>query len=295
MAPVDDDPRTTPADPGTGSSPAPAEPLRPGSYVALAAGGLLVSIGLLLFMVFQADRIVASGLDHRVFYVLLVPLGLAAGAFAFGAMRSTAAFSGKVGAHEVRVTGPAVFAALVVVGGFFLVPAGGGASTVVVRVHGDEDGDPGVAGASVVVDAGQSRLTGVTDASGQAVFAGLGREAVAAGLVVAVTADGYEAVRRTLDGPPAGGVVDIALTARPLVITGTVLDRATRRPLEGVVLDFGSGIATDTTDARGNFRVELPRATGSRVMVLGERDGRVGVDTEVPVESAAPVTLLFGE
>ena len=264
------------------------QPMKPGTYAWLAGGGLLVSIGLLLFLVFQADLIVASGLDHRVFYVLLVPLGLAAGAFAYGAMASTGGFSGNVGPGEVKLTGPAVFAGLVVVGGFFLVPEGG-AVTLVVRVL--AGGASGVPGAEVVVDAGQARSTATTDAGGQVVFAGLGREAVASGLSVAVTASGYEPARFA-EVLPVNGVVEVTMTALPLVVTGTVLERESRRPVADVILDFGSGEATDTTDAMGNFRVELER-TGGEVTVLGLRGDTVGLNAFLSRDIGQPQTLYW--
>jgi len=265
------------------------QPMKPATYAWLAGGGLLVSIGLLLFLVFQADVIVASGLDHRVFYVLLVPLGLAAGAFAYGAMASTGGFSGNVGPGEVKLTGPAVFAGLVVVGGFFLVPEGG-VVTLVVRVL--ADGASGVPAAEVVLDAGQARSTASTDAGGQVVFAGLGREAVASGLTVTVTAEGYEPTRLSVASVPVTGVIEVSLTEVPHVVTGTVIERESRRPATGVILDFGSGEATDTTDAMGNFRVELERSEED-VVVLGMRGDTVGVDSFINRDADQPQTLFW--
>lgn len=265
------------------------QPMKPATYAWLAGGGLLVSIGLLLFLVFEADLIVASGLDHRVFYVLLVPLGLAAGAFAYGAMASTGGFSGNVGPGEVKLTGPAVFAALVVVGGFFLVPEGG-VVTLVVRVL--ADGASGVPGAEVVLDAGQARSTASTDAGGQVVFAGLGREAVASGLTVAVTAEGYEPARLSVGSVPATGVIEVSLTELPLLVTGTVRERESQRPASGVILDFGSGEATDTTDAMGNFRVELERRGGD-VVVVGIRNDTVGLNSFFTRDAGQPKELLW--
>jgi len=269
------------------------QPMAPTTYAWIAGGGLLVSIGLLLFLVFQADRVVAAGLDHRVFYVLLIPLGLAAGSFAYGAMASTGGFRGPLGRGEVKLTGPAVFAALVVAGGFYLVPDGGSV-TLVVRVYSGDQAGPAIAGAEVVLDAGQARSTGRTDASGQVVFAGVGRAASASGLTVAVTADGYESARRSLESVPANGVVEIGLTEVPVLLSGTVLERVSGQPAVGVVLNFASGAATDTTDSMGNFQVEIARTSGERVSVIGVRRDTLGLNTEVPLGSPEPMLLEFG-
>jgi hypothetical protein len=269
------------------------QPMKPSTYAWLAGGGLLVSIGLLLFLVFQADRVVAAGLDHRVFYVLLIPLGLAAGAFAYGAMISTGTFSGRVGPGEVKLTGPVVFAALVVAGGFFMVP-NGGSVTLVVRVYSGDAAGAAIVGAEVVLDAGQARSTARTDGGGQAVFAGVGRSESASGVTVAVTADGYESVRRSLDAIPVSGVVEVGLTALPATLIGTIQERGSAEPAVGVILNFASGAAVDTTDEMGNFRVELDRRPSGRVSVIGVRGDTVGLDTEVPLGSPDPIALLFG-
>lgn len=276
-----------------GSGEPPTQPLDPKVYLAVTGVGLLVAVGLLLFLVHGADRIVSAGLDHRVFYVLLVPLGMAAAAFAFGAMKSTATWRGGP-PRDVTLTGPAVFAALVVVGGFFLVPESGLRSLAVRVDRADAGGGGPVAGARVQLDWGPQRLTQITDGSGQASFLGL--PPGAAGVVVAAEADGFAPARLALDPVPADGVVRLALEARTtlLDVRGTVLDRATRDPVAGVVLSFGSGAAVDTTDALGNFRVSLPAGGSGRVVVVGTREGSVGLNTEVPLGGEDPVTLLFG-
>lgn len=269
------------------------QPLSPRGYLAVSAAGLLLAIGLLLFLVFGADRILAAGLDHRVFYVLLVPLGLSAAAFAFGAMNSSGTFT-QQGNRQVGLTGPAMFAALVVVGGFFLVPQGGLRSLVVRVDRGAESGGGPVAGAAVTVDWGVQRLVQITDASGQASFVGLPPGATGVG--VAVEAVGYASERRVLDAVPADGAVRLELAVRATLtrVRGTVFERRTGAPLEGVALNFGSGAAVDTTDAFGNFAVELALPAGARVLVVGTRDGTRGLNTEVTVAEDVPVQLDFG-
>lgn len=61
---------------GPSATDLPHQPLSPRTYLVVSGVGLGVSIGLLLLLIFGAERILAAGLDHRVFYVLLVPLGL---------------------------------------------------------------------------------------------------------------------------------------------------------------------------------------------------------------------------
>lgn len=267
-----------------------AQPLPARTYLIVSAVGLVLSIGLLLFLVFGAQRILAAGLDHRVFYVLLVPLGLSAAAFAFGAMNSSGTFTAE-GTKRVGLAGPAMFAALVVVGGFFLVPDGG-LHTLAVRVD-SASGGSAVAGARVTLDWGAQRLTQVTDENGQASFLGLPRGA--SDVRVSVEAAGYLPTSETFPEAPSDPVVRLALEPAPISseIRGTVLDR-TGSPLSGVYLSFDSGLASDTTDAAGNFSVTLPRAPGARVGVIGTRDGVAGMNTEFVVTEGTPITLRYG-
>lgn len=287
---MDDIPPESPASGAREPSNGDRQPLEPGMYLAVSAGGLAVSVGLLLLLVFGSDRIMAAGLDHRVFYVLLVPLGLSGAAFVFGAMKSRAIYR-ESGAREVTLTGPAFFAALVVVGGFFLVPDSG-LRALAVRVDSEPAGGP-VAGARIILDWGPQRLVQVTDASGQASFLGLPPGTSA--LTVGAEADGHAAVQRTLEEIPANGVVRITLPVRAdsLRVAGTVIDREARQPVEGVILSFASGAAVDTTDALGNFGVLLLRPTTGRVVVIGTLDGSVGLNTEVPVQAETPLTLFL--
>jgi hypothetical protein len=269
------------------------QPLTPSTYLIVSGVGLAVSVGLLVLLIFGAERILAAGLDHRVFYVLLVPLGLSAGAFAFGAMNSSGVFT-QQGSREVGLTGPAMFAALVVVGGFFLVPEGG-LTTLAVRVdRAIEAGGGPVPGARVTVDWGIQRITQVTDGAGQAAFVGLPPRA--SGVEVAVEAEGYASERRVLPAVPLDGVIRLELIAqtRSTRLTGTVFDRTTGAPLDGVTLDFGSGVATQTTDVAGNFAVDLPFPVGARVMVIGTREGARGLNTEVVVSDQVSLHLHFG-
>lgn len=97
--------------------------LGPWAYVWIAFGALVITIGLLLFMVRAGDTLQHLGLSHRFYFVLLIPLAMAAGAFAFGVMRSTARFRGKTRfSGRIEATGVVVAMAALVLAGFYVVP-----------------------------------------------------------------------------------------------------------------------------------------------------------------------------
>lgn len=99
------------------------QPLSPKIYIALSAIGLGIAIALLLLYVMMAPSLIKNGIDTKVFYFLLVPLGLGSAAFIFGAMRSYARYEHTQLPHKLELGGPILGAALVVLGGFYLTPS----------------------------------------------------------------------------------------------------------------------------------------------------------------------------
>ena len=100
----------------------PDQPLPALTYAFLSLVAFFIGIGLLCLFVFKSRDLVASGIDRAVFYVLLLPLGLSAAAFLFGAMKSYAALRHRSVGGAWELGGPAAIFALVVAGGFYLVP-----------------------------------------------------------------------------------------------------------------------------------------------------------------------------
>jgi len=89
----------------------------------------------LSLMLWKAEMLVRLGLTGRVYYIALLPLGLSAAAFLFGALRSYAIYTGN---HRRRAgIGRADRGfALTVIGGFVLVPESS-TFAVTVFVHGE--------------------------------------------------------------------------------------------------------------------------------------------------------------
>src|SRR5215470_11257905 len=115
------------------------QPLSASTYAMIALVGLVLGLGLLFFYVYQVPRLVESGSQSQVYYLLLIPWALACAAFLFGAMRSYARFTHKHLGNALELGGPVVLFGLVLVGGFKMVPAAPQTFDLTVRAH-DEDG-----------------------------------------------------------------------------------------------------------------------------------------------------------
>lgn len=142
-------------------------PVGPWGYVSLTGLGLLASMAMLVLLIRYSPSLAADGTLDRIFYLMLVVLGLSAGAFFFGAMRSYATFIGKVLNGTLELGGPLVVAVLVIVGGFVLAPS---ASTfdITVRVN-DERGMP-ITDGNLVLYVGTDTRTAPVNANGEADF-----------------------------------------------------------------------------------------------------------------------------
>ncbi|MCE7985230.1 MAG: tetratricopeptide repeat protein [Caldilinea sp. CFX5] len=146
-----------------------AQLLSPFTYVVISLAGLLLSVGLLIFMVFVGPRLIRQGMDKQVFYFLLIPLGVSFAAFVFGAMRSYATLSHKSGYGILDAGGPIVAAILVIVGGLYLIPVTDSFSlTVRIRSH---EGSLPTGYVKLIIEA--STLSQPLDTNGEAEFKSL--------------------------------------------------------------------------------------------------------------------------
>src|SRR5580693_6830864 len=69
----------------------------------------------------NADLLGRLGLTGNLYYLVLLPMGLAAAVFLFGVLRSYARYSGKQLGGMLELSGPIVAFVLVVILGFVLV------------------------------------------------------------------------------------------------------------------------------------------------------------------------------
>src|ERR1039458_5754822 len=94
--------------------------IAPFAFISLA--GFLVAAALVFLMVWKAETLVALGLTGRLYYVVLLPLGLAVAVCLFGVLQSHATYHGRQLGGKLVLGGPIVAFLLVVILGFVLVP-----------------------------------------------------------------------------------------------------------------------------------------------------------------------------
>jgi hypothetical protein len=97
-----------------------AQPLSAGIYAVISAIGLIAALVVGWYLLANPNLLASSNAAARSYYVLLLVLGVAAAAFLFGAMKSSARLTGTHLGAAYEFGGPAAMSILVVAGGFYL-------------------------------------------------------------------------------------------------------------------------------------------------------------------------------
>jgi hypothetical protein len=227
------------------------------------------------------------------YFVILVPLGLVAAGFLFGAMRSHATWKGTTPSGTLELGGPVVILCLVIL-------AGMRANTVetfalTVRVHGPGGPSDVVREGQVTADLGGVRRNATIGSNGEVVFGEVPAELDGTAVRLFATVPGL-----TSDGDakavmiPASHVIELGLVAQRFLtmMRGSVRDWR-GRAVRNATVDLNAGVATAVTDSAGNFAVAVVSPPGTVVPLSVSVQGVVQYDNSVTVadEPALRITL----
>lgn len=202
----------------TGVNPVqPVQPLSAKAYAIIALVGLAIGVGLLLFYVYRVPKLIESGVQNQVFYLLLIPWALACAAFLFGAMRSYARFTHRRLGNFLELGGPVVLFCLVIVGGFKLVPPPPETFDLTVRPHGPNGTDPIIASGKITIDLDNDRRSKAISSNGETDFKGIPAKFRGATVGVLPQVDGYKQEWQHLE--LKGAVLDVTLQRAPQPVT----------------------------------------------------------------------------
>lgn len=229
-------------------------------YALAALIGLLVAVGLLLFYVYQVPKMVQSGVQNQVFYILLLPWGLACAAFLFGTMRSVAKFTHKRLGGALELGGPVVLFCLVVAGGFKLVPSAPEAFDLTVRAH--SASKPMIAKGKITIDLDNTRRTEEIASNGEANFKGIPAKFKGTSVKVLVQGTGYKEDWQSQK--LSGSALDLLLEPLPQNhLSGTIIPPPENWSKLRVVIEGQQAEAK--VDELGRFDIPAVGANGDRV------------------------------
>ena len=248
-------------------------------YARIALVTFLCCLLLLLLLIFKAEKLAAFGLIERVYYLVLVIMGLTAAVFLFGVLpskTSKAEYEGKVFGGTLRLGGAALGAALVVVGGYFFAP---NATTfpLTVYVHGEagpQDTVPKDAG-TVVLELGPEQKTAQIGDGGQAYFPAIPANFRGQQVPAWIKSESYESVDPGAKQLLSGSV--LYLTVRKKVhyfpLAGVITDQATGNPLPGVRVSVPEYHVENDTNADGHFELQIATENQKLVELLAQKSG----------------------
>jgi hypothetical protein len=258
------------------------------NYVIVAALGLVFAMGFTLFYIYQVPRLVESGAQGQVFYVLLIPWALSCAAFLFGAMKSYARFTYTHLGSSLELGGPVVLFCLVLAGGFKLVPPAPETFDLTVRAHSADERDPIITSGKITIDLDNDRRTAYLGANGEADFKGIPPKFRGAALRILPQVDGYE--ERWQGQQLKANVVDLSLlrAAGPVtILTGTITPPPDAGKNIKILVEGQKG--ETSPDDLGRFELNVNGKTGDRVRVRVYSDGKPVYDDYQVLPG--PVTL----
>ena len=251
----------------TGNDGDSAQPLSAMAYALIALGGLAIGIGLLFFYVYQVPKLIESGAQNQIFYLLLIPWALACAAFLFGAMRSYARFTHQHLGSYLELGGPVVLFCLVVAGGFKLVPAAPETFDLTVRPHSADGRNPIITSGTITIDLDTARRTESLGANGEADFKGIPPRFRGATLKILPQVEGYEEQwqRHKLHG----NVLELPLVRATQPVThlvGSIVPPPANWRELRVTVDGQT--AEGTVDELGRFSLDVNGKDGDKVRLM---------------------------
>jgi hypothetical protein len=225
-------------------------------YAALSLGSFLCGLVMVLLLLWKADILTKLGLVGYFYYLVLLPLGLSAAGFLFGALKSYGRYRGQQLRGTLELGGPVVGALLVILLGFLLPPPATNFA-LTIYVHGEVGLHDMVLKGSdyVLIDIGSERRREPIGDKSQAFFPEIPASFRGQQVNILLESDSYELVhpgqRPRLDGTS----LYLAVRKKAGRIAGRVQNEG-GRPLRGVNIT-AVGL-TMITNSEGIFELIIP-------------------------------------
>lgn len=270
------------------------------SWVWISGIAFFLSLFVSFLLIFFGKRLEDLGITGNIYYIVLVPLGLACAAFLAGAMRSYASYKSNsaVTYGSLQLSGPIVIFILVVGGGFILPTLNKKAQfNVKLRIVSKDKPTTEFNEGFVVAYIGDEKIQGNI------------RDGVVE-LPNVPESFNHKTIRIELNRLPdyrlsgpeevlldrGKGYIDLPVNrteaSLATVIRGSVADRK-GAPVTNAMLDFESGLASCQTDSKGDFKATVPLPEGKSVRLRVFVNGTLRFNEPVTISSTVPNNIML--
>jgi hypothetical protein len=227
-----------------------------GFYAVISLVSFLCGVGILGLMIWKAELLARLGLTGNLFYIVLLPMGLAAAGFLFGVVRSYARYSGKQLGGMLELGGPIVAFLLVIILGFVLVKpvttfpltvfvhGKGGLQDLVLRNSGN-----------VLLDLDGDRRSQPIGAEGQAYFPAVPATLRGQAVPIGVESDAFEVSDPKQKHRLDGSSIYLSVQRKTGYLTGWVKDEK-GIPVPGATIHVAG--LSKISDPSGHFDFVIP-------------------------------------
>lgn len=262
--------------------------LKPFNWVIISVIGFVVFMAMAILFSIYSNRL--NLISSSTYFFLLIPLGLLAAAFLFGAMRSHAKYSGKAYNGTLQLSGPIVVLALIIILGYKFRPTENTFSTTVNVFSSDTNQTP-VDEGKLAIYYGTAHVSKKIN-DGQVVLHELPQTFRGKQITVIPTAEGYASKAISVVVPANENVINLYLQKLEDSVTmrGIVLTEK-GKPVKDAVIVFADGMAKTSTDDFGNFQLSVPLKDGTETTVRVYKNDELKYNHLVRVSAQAPLSI----
>ncbi|MEO8400070.1 MAG: carboxypeptidase-like regulatory domain-containing protein [Ignavibacteriaceae bacterium] len=261
------------------------------TWVYISGAAFLISILLAVLLIIFSGKLSSYGITKSFYYIILIPIGLCAAAFLFGAMHSHAKYVGKNSYGQLELTGPVVIFCLVIAGGFYLAKPD---SSFLLTVRVQAENNKTINKGTVTADFGSQRLKREIGENGEVLFAEVSSQFIGKKINLNAEVEGYKIKNETVQTIPDDKIIYLDLEKRKdsTLVRGTVIDSA-GNPISDVFIDFESGLASTSSDNTGRFNLTIPEPVGASVLLIASKNGKVGYKEYVTIPERNSLIINF--
>lgn len=249
---------------------------------------------LAILMIVFAPNIAGIGITKSIYYIVLIPVGLTSAAFLFGALRSSAKYSGKTSYGSIELTGPVVIFCLVVIGGFYFASPES-EFLLTIRTNVVDEPEKILNYGSVILDIGDQRLDKKLNENGEVSFAGIPSRFISTPVNIIPLIKGYKIKGSSLISIPDNRIIYLELEERKdsTLLRGRVINEV-GNPVDSVIIDIESGLASALTDKNGLFTIIVPASRGETLLLTALKSGISGYREYITIPERGSIEIRFG-